>query len=100
MPSERPRINLTPDLDLFRDLEDWAEQQKRPVASLAVYLLSKYVEQAKQSGEYVPRSKQKPQEQARINILDLQKLADQLGMSSDQILEAVKEINLDVVGRE
>lgn len=97
MPSDRPRINLTPDPDLKRDLEDWAEQQKRPVASMVLYLLSRCVEEAKQSGEFVPSSQKVIQNQTRINVLDLQKLADQLGIPSDRLLEAIKEIKLEVV---
>jgi len=54
--NDRPRINLSPDPDLLKDLEEWAEQQKRPVASMALYLLSRTVEEAKKSGEFTPSS--------------------------------------------
>lgn len=53
------------------------------------------MDKAKQTGEYIPSSQQVTQESTRINNLDLQKLADQLGMPSDQVLEAAKKINLD-----
>lgn len=98
MPStDRPRINLSPDPDLQRDLEDWAEQQKRPVASMALYLLSRAVEEAKKTGEFVPTSQKAAWNRTQINILDLQKLADQLEIPSDRLLKAIKEIKLEVI---
>lgn len=97
MPSERPRINVSPDPGLYEDLEDWAAQQKRPVASMALYLLSRCVEEAKRTGEFVPSSEKAVQNQTQINVLDLQKLADQLDIPSDRLLEAIKEIKLEIV---
>ena len=90
--SDRPRINLSPDSDLQRDLEDWAEQQKRPVASMALYLLSRSVEEAKKTGEFIPTSEKAARNRTQINILDLQKLADQLEIPSDRLLKAIKEL--------
>ena len=95
--SDRPRINLSPDSDLQRDLEDWAEQQKRPVASMALYLLSRSVEEAKKTGEFIPTSEKAARNRTQINILDLQKLADQLEIPSDRLLKAIKEIKLEVI---
>jgi CopG-like RHH_1 or ribbon-helix-helix domain, RHH_5 len=95
--SDRPRINLSPDSDLQRDLEDWAEQQKRPVASMALYLLSRSVEEAKKTGEFIPASEKAARNRTQINILDLQKLADQLEIPSDRLLKAIKEIKLEVI---
>jgi hypothetical protein len=94
---DRPRINLSPDPDLQKDLEDWAEQQKRPVASMALYLLSRSVEEAKKTGEFVPTSEKTEQKRTQINILDLQKLADRLEIPSDRLLKAIKEIKLEVI---
>lgn len=92
--AQSTRINLRADPELYRDLEDWAEQQKRSVASLCVYLLSRSIDQAKQDGEFVPSSSSKPA--TRINLLDLQRLADQLNIPSDRLLEAIQAIKLEV----
>ena len=96
-PPDRSRINLTPDPDLYRELEDWAKQQKRPVASMALYLLSRSVEEAKKTGEFVPTSEKATKNKTQFNLLDLQKLADQLEIPSDRLLKAIKEIKLEVI---
>jgi hypothetical protein len=52
------RFTVTvPDL-LFEELEDWAEQQGRPTANLAAFLIELGVKQAKEKGEYSPKKKQ------------------------------------------
>lgn len=56
--SDRPRINLSPDPELMMDLEDWAQQQRRPVASMALYLLTRIIDEAKRTGEFVPASRE------------------------------------------
>ena len=55
--SERPRINLSPDPELMMDLEDWAQQQRRPIASMALYLLARIIEESRRTGEFVPTSR-------------------------------------------
>lgn len=42
-------------------------------------------------------SAQTPKSETRITALDLQKLADQLGIPSDRLLKAIKEIKLEVI---
>lgn len=39
------------------DLEDWAQQQRRPIASMALYLLTRVIDEAKRTGEFVPTSR-------------------------------------------
>lgn len=51
------RITVTlPDAP-YEELEDWAEQQGRPVANLATFLIEQSLTEAKKSGAYRPRRK-------------------------------------------
>ena len=51
------RITVTlPDIS-YDELEDWADQQGRPVANLATYLIEQSITEAKRSGDYTPRRK-------------------------------------------
>ncbi len=55
--SKRTTITL-PD-SVFEELEDWADQQGRPTANLASFLVELGIRQAKESQEYVPSSGRK-----------------------------------------
>ena len=55
--SKRTTITL-PD-SVFEELEDWADQQGRPTANLASFLVELGIRQAKESGEYKPKTKGK-----------------------------------------
>ena len=46
------RIQVTLPDRLAEDLEKWAQNDGRPVANLAAFLLEQAVKQAKQSGDY------------------------------------------------
>ncbi|WP_416666796.1 ribbon-helix-helix domain-containing protein [Egbenema bharatensis] len=48
------RITVTLPDAAYAELEDWAEQQGRPVANLATFLIELGLRQGKQSGEYKP----------------------------------------------
>jgi len=50
------RVFITVPDAVFADLEDWADQQGRPTANLAAFLVETAVRQAKDKGEYKPRS--------------------------------------------
>jgi len=52
--SKRTTITL-PD-SVFEELEDWAEQQGRPTANLASFLVELGIRAAKERGEYKPKS--------------------------------------------
>lgn len=55
--SKRTTITL-PD-SVFEELEDWANQQGRPTANLASFLVELGIRQAKESQEYEPSSNRK-----------------------------------------
>ena len=48
------RVNLTIPDSIYLDLEDWAQQQGRPLANLASFLCETAILEAKESGKYVP----------------------------------------------
>lgn len=48
------RVFITIPDAVFADLEDWADQQGRPTANLAAFLVETAVRQAKDKGEYKP----------------------------------------------
>jgi len=50
------RVFITIPDAVFEDLEDWADQQGRPNANLAAFLVETAVRQAKEKGEFKPRS--------------------------------------------
>lgn len=52
----RKRVNLTLSEDVYSDLEVWAENQRRPVANLAAYLVELGVRTAKARGEIPPNN--------------------------------------------
>lgn len=58
------RVYLTLSEETLEELEDWAEQQGRPIANLASYLVEKSIEHAKESGEFKPKKKQTKSEDA------------------------------------
>lgn len=91
------RIHVSTTDEVYESLEDWALQQGRPVANLATFLLERSVAQAKETGEYKPSKGHESKPRPKISALDVQKLADQLGIPSDRLLKAVKEIKLEVV---
>lgn len=53
--SKRTTITL-PDA-VFDELEEWADQQGRPTANLASFLVEVGVRQAKEKGEFSPKPK-------------------------------------------
>ncbi|MGB3615251.1 MAG: hypothetical protein WBA10_15765 [Elainellaceae cyanobacterium] len=55
--SKRTTITL-PD-SVFEELEDWADQQGRPTANLASFLVELGIRQAKESREFEPSSERK-----------------------------------------
>jgi len=89
----RSRLYLSLEEKTHAELTEWAEQQGRPVTNLATWLVEQALHKAKQTGEYVPGLKQG---KTTINILDIQRLADQLDIPSDKMLEAIKAIKLEV----
>lgn len=54
------RLNLTLPDKVFEELEDWAQQQGRPTANLASFLVELGIRQAKEKTEYVPTKKKAP----------------------------------------
>lgn len=96
--TEQKRIYLTLSDEKREELKEWADQQGRPATNLATWLIETAIEKAKQSGEYKPSQKKTAaQKQTQFNLLDLQKLADQLEIPSDRLLKAIKEIKLEVI---
>jgi hypothetical protein len=53
------RVALTMADVVFSDLERWSEQQGRPVANLANFLVEKAIADAKESGELLPVAKKR-----------------------------------------
>ncbi|WP_082803638.1 ribbon-helix-helix domain-containing protein [Anabaena sp. 4-3] len=51
------RFTITVPDSVFDELEDWADQQGRPTANLASFLVETGVRQAKEKGEYTPKKK-------------------------------------------
>ncbi len=94
--SDQKRIYLTLSDEKREELKEWADQQGRPVTNLASWLIEIAITRAKQSGEF-KSSQSRHQDRTQINILDLQKLADQLDIPSDRLLKAIKEIKLEVI---
>ncbi|NET39250.1 MAG: hypothetical protein F6K19_45975 [Cyanothece sp. SIO1E1] len=52
------RITITVPDAVHASIEDWAKQQGRPTAHLTAYLVEKGITEAKESGDYVPSSKE------------------------------------------
>lgn len=52
------RVFITIPDAVFKNLEDWSDQQGRPTANLAAFLVETAVRQAKEKGEFKPRSAQ------------------------------------------
>ncbi len=50
------RVFITIPDAVFADLDDWADQQGRPTANLAAFLVETAIRQAKEKGEFKPRS--------------------------------------------
>lgn len=92
--SDQKRLYLTLSDKKREELKEWADQQGRPITNLATRLIETAIDKAKQSGEFKPTQQQN---RTQINILDLQKLADQLEIPSDRLLKAIKEIKLEVI---
>lgn len=57
--NEMKRITVTLPDAAYAELEDWAEQQGRPVANLATFLIELGLRQGKENGEYRPSPKEK-----------------------------------------
>jgi hypothetical protein len=104
------RFSVTVPDAIGQAIEKLAEAEGSKPASTASFIVERAIKDAIKSGEIpaewavlgsqqecVPSPGKTAQEQTRINILDLQKLADQLGIPSDRLLEAIKEIKLEVV---
>jgi hypothetical protein len=51
------RITITLPDQAAAELEDWADQQGRPVANLATFLVELGIRQGKEKGEYTPSGK-------------------------------------------
>jgi hypothetical protein len=49
------RINVTLPDSVLGDLEWWAEEQGRPTANLAAYLIEVSIKEAKERGEFPPK---------------------------------------------
>lgn len=49
------RINVTLPDSVLNDLEWWAEEQGRPTANLAAYLIEVSIKEAKERGEFPPK---------------------------------------------
>lgn len=48
------RIHISVSDEAYQALEDWSDQQGRPTANLASFLIERSIAQAKESGEYKP----------------------------------------------
>lgn len=48
------RVNLTLPDAVYAELNEWADQQGRPAANLAAFLVEAAIRSAKESGEYRP----------------------------------------------
>lgn len=62
MQNEMKRITITLPDQTATELEDWADQQGRPTANLAAYLVELGINQAKEKAQYVPRPSKKGSE--------------------------------------
>lgn len=51
------RVGLTLPDGVFEELVEWADQQGRPAANLAAFLVETAIREAKESGEYTPAQK-------------------------------------------
>ena len=51
------RITITLPDSAATELEDWAQQQGRPVANLATFLVEMGIREAKEKGDYSPTLK-------------------------------------------
>lgn len=51
------RVFMTLPDAVFEELEQWADQQGRPVANLAAFLVETSLRQAKERGEFKPSPK-------------------------------------------
>lgn len=92
------RYNVTVPWGIGEALERWAEGEGNKPTTLASYLVEVSVRQAMSDGK-IPDSIRPAAEESRtqISVLDLQRLADQLGIPSDRLLKAIKEIKGEVI---
>jgi hypothetical protein len=51
------KITITLPDSVHTDLEQWADEQGRPTANLATFLVELGLRQAKEKGEFIPKSK-------------------------------------------
>lgn len=106
---ETHRVNVGLPTPIFDALKEWAEAEKRSPGNLASLLLEEKIREEIQNGSYpvqrliekrtgMAKEKEgKSQNHSQINVLDLQRLANQLGIPSDRLLQAINEIKLEVV---
>ena len=59
MQKDMKRITITLPDQTASELEDWANQQGRPTANLAAYLVEQGMNQAKEKEQYTPSESQK-----------------------------------------
>jgi len=59
MQKDMKRITITLPDQTASELEDWANQQGRPTANLAAYLVEQGMNQAKEKEQYTPSRSQK-----------------------------------------
>lgn len=62
MQNEMKRITITLPDQTASELEDWADQQGRPTANLAAYLVEIGLNQAKEKAQYIPTQPKKGSE--------------------------------------
>lgn len=53
------RVFMTLPDAVFEELEQWADQQGRPTANLAAFLVETALREAKERGEFKPKTKDK-----------------------------------------
>jgi len=96
--ADQKRVYLTLSDERMEELKEWADQEGRHITNLALRLIEQSIDRAKQSGDYKPaRTRNQTHNRTQINVLGLQRLADQLDIPSDRLLQVVKDIQLDVV---
>lgn len=101
MPRDR-RVNITLAVQTISDLQQWADQTGHTVTSLCTWLVKRSLTQAIQSGEFKPETVSdkdslaiayiKALDGGTIDILDLQRLADEIQTESEVLAKILKQV--------
>lgn len=94
----RDRVSI--DLRNLREKVELLQRSDPKLSAMNLSQVLRYLVEAGvrlESGEVEKITSRSQDCGSRINVLDLQKLADQLGIPSDRLLRAIKEIKLEVI---